>query len=451
MRSIASCYHRVLWLAVLCLTVVSCSSTPSSEPVAPKVDREPVGVSQGHVVAKEKEVDNLRGALECNASFEVVDRLLKDGVTVTSSNLLYAILSEQDPKVIGLLRRHGATLDRGDGDALTCKLGSISDAGLADPGYVRMLLDSGAGAHAEATYAVDLETGLLSVAAASGVTVDCQGTILHRAAGLGNLEVVKILLEHGADPKAQDSRGMKPRDLTDDQALMAMLNEHAVPSSDDVKLIEASRQGDLEAVKGLLAGGADINAEEPGEVLRYDTPLMVACRGHLDIVKLLLERRADTNPKIASDDGSPGVNVIYPPLTCGTRSNSLETVRMLLAKRARVDAKDFHGRIALTYAVNPDPSVCLPDDAFDVVSALVDGGADVNTQLVTKSDYDNGYTSLMLACRHRFPYHSLRTIEFLLDRGADIQMKNSKGQTALMIASDKSQDVVALIQSKSAD
>jgi ankyrin repeat protein len=343
---------------------------------------------------------------------------------------------------------------------------------------------------------------------------------------------------------------MKPRDMTDDQALMAMLDEHAVPSSDDLKLIEASRQGDLEAVKGLLAGGADINAEEPGEVLRYDTPLMAASRGHLDIVKLLLaegadvnrrsfeetpltvacglghadiaqwliakgarvnvddqfiyetplmkacrghidlvkllidrgahvnpkgfhlgktpltvgcagghaaivklllEGRADTNPKIASDDGSPGVNVIYPPLACGTRSNSLEIVRMLLAKGARVDAKDLHGRTALTYAVSPDPSVCLPDDAFDVVSALVDGGADVNTQLVTKSDYDNGYTPLMLACRHRSPYHSLRAIEFLLDRGADIQMKNSKGQTALTIASDKSPDVVELIQSKSGD
>ncbi len=59
-------------------------------------------------------------------------------------------------------------------------------------------------------------------------------------------------------------------------------------------LIAAARKSDVEAVKELLAKGADPNART-----RYGaTPLFFACdRGNLEIVKLLIERGADVNAK----------------------------------------------------------------------------------------------------------------------------------------------------------
>jgi hypothetical protein len=58
------------------------------------------------------------------------------------------------------------------------------------------------------------------------------------------------------------------------------------------ELIVAARKSNVEAVKTLLAKGADVNAKtEYGA-----TPLFFACdRGHAEIVKILLEHGADAN------------------------------------------------------------------------------------------------------------------------------------------------------------
>ena len=59
-------------------------------------------------------------------------------------------------------------------------------------------------------------------------------------------------------------------------------------------LLAAARKSDVEAVKGLLAKGADPNAKSPYGA----TPLFFACdRGNLEIVKILIERGADVNVK----------------------------------------------------------------------------------------------------------------------------------------------------------
>ncbi|MEM4720009.1 MAG: ankyrin repeat domain-containing protein, partial [Candidatus Bilamarchaeaceae archaeon] len=60
------------------------------------------------------------------------------------------------------------------------------------------------------------------------------------------------------------------------------------------KLIEAANTGNAELVKRLIERGADVNAETRfGEtVLRYALE-----KGHTEIAKLLIERGADVNAK----------------------------------------------------------------------------------------------------------------------------------------------------------
>lgn len=66
------------------------------------------------------------------------------------------------------------------------------------------------------------------------------------------------------------------------------------PSEIDDQLLEATRKGDLAAVKSLLAKGANVDAP-----YRYgETALFFAAdRGHTEIVKVLLERGAKVNVK----------------------------------------------------------------------------------------------------------------------------------------------------------
>jgi ankyrin repeat protein len=73
----------------------------------------------------------------------------------------------------------------------------------------------------------------------------------------------------------------------------------------------AARQSDAEATKSLLAAGADVNARYPGDGFgwvkaallgnRYfskTTPLIIAAsRDHVDVVKLLLSKGADTEAR----------------------------------------------------------------------------------------------------------------------------------------------------------
>lgn len=76
--------------------------------------------------------------------------------------------------------------------------------------------------------------------------------------------------------------------------LVSLIPIRAFAQSLDDDLIAAARKSDVEAVKELLAKGADPNAKT-----RYGaTPLFFACdRGSLEIVKMLVERGADVNVK----------------------------------------------------------------------------------------------------------------------------------------------------------
>lgn len=110
------------------------------------------------------------------------------------------------PKLADLLSQHGAVIDSsGSWIGASC---TGNQGRKDDPDYVRALLQHGA-------KATDRRRGDSSEA--SGVQA-LNATALHYAAKAGFLNTIEVLLDHGADPQAPDSRGRTPVNWLDQAA-----------------------------------------------------------------------------------------------------------------------------------------------------------------------------------------------------------------------------------------
>ena len=167
---------------------------------------------------------------------------------------------------------------------------------------------------------------------------------------------------------------------------------------------------DVSLVKLLLDKGADVNLADTGGT----TALIDATRSsgpeYTAIVKLLVERGADVR---ADDDAA---------ILSAAKNAAPETVRLLIAKGARVNAtdKDSEGDTVLMQASSGASAA--------TVEMLLSAGADIN------ATNNNGETALIKAVSldHRYsPNERLPIIDLLLKKGADVNARDRKGRTPL--------------------
>ena len=127
-------------------------------------------------------------------------------------------------------------------------------------------------------------------------------------------------------------------------------------------LMDAVRQNQVEAVRTLLAQGADAD-----EKAAYGSTAlwMAADTGNLALAKLLIEAGANVNQRL--DNGEP---LLMHAVGQGSRSGrSPELVELLLAHGADVNARSDGGSTALHVAA-------LRDETGDMVRVLLKAGAD---------------------------------------------------------------------------
>ncbi|MCE5293216.1 MAG: ankyrin repeat domain-containing protein [Chlamydiales bacterium] len=173
-------------------------------------------------------------------------------------------------------------------------------------------------------------------------------TPLYSAAMQGQTDVVRLLLEHNADPN---------------KALE--IQEKTTP------LFEAADNGYIEIAKLLIEKNADVNKQSTSGI----TPLFMATQGgHVEIVKMLLAKGADVN--LADIDE-------LTPLLIAAQNGYVEIVTMLLEKNADVNKASTSGITALFLAAQ--------EGHTEIVKLLLEKNADPN-----KAD-DDGETALQVA------------------------------------------------------
>jgi ankyrin repeat protein len=227
----------------------------------------------------------------------------------------------------------------------------------------------------------------------------------------GRTEIVKRLLEKGADVTAENDAGW-------------------------TALHQASDKGHTEIVAMLLEKGADVNAKND---YGYTALQSASREGHTKIVKMLLKKGADVNAK-----DKDGETALY----WASRDGRADIVATLLAQEGiDVNAKsDDDGETALIGASD--------EGHTKIVKMLLEKeGINVN------ANNNGGYTALMLASEcglgwgvMNLPWYqaegrAARTVKMLLAEGADVNAKNNNNDTALDIAIEtECQKVIKLLK-----
>ena len=195
-------------------------------------------------------------------------------------------------------------------------------------------------------------TEVRSILTSGMVDVNCIGgrwdsTPLYHASWKGHTDVVRLLLDAGAEPSTE--------------------TEGKRTEGGATPLLAAAQRCHNDVVQLLLDRGAEPNIT----LLHY-----ASCQGYKTVVQLLLEKGADPNNVLVAVDGKT-------PLHFSAREGHRDVVEALLDGGAEPNRADINGRTPLHHASYHGHK--------NVVQLLVARGADLND--VTA----NGYTPLFLA------------------------------------------------------
>jgi ankyrin repeat protein len=395
-----------------------------------------------------------------NKDPESVRRLLKERVDVNApqgdgSTALHWAAYVDHLSIADLLIRAGADVSAANDDGATpLHLACTNRSAL----MVARLLAAGANANAKL---LNGETVLMTCAR-TGEAKTVQALLAHQAdvnvkeaahnqtalmwaAAERHPEVVRLLLAAGGDVTARSL--VYPATVVGEQTQRAgreKLN-YTVLRGGSTPLLFAAREGDVQSAQLLLDAGANVNDSLPDGMSAL---VLAAQSGHGEVGTLLLEKGANPN---AADIG-------YSALHAATLRSDLNLVKALMAHGANPNLRMTKGtpvrRASADFNLPPPLIGSTPyllAAKFlepEIMRVLVAGGAD------PKITMPNGATPLMLAAgmgsfRSRRgnsviepESHVLETVVAAVNLGADINAVNPAGDTALHTAASKGYDTV---------
>ena len=359
--------------------------------------------------------------------------------SAAESPLVTAIRNQDTQAVRTLLKQQRALIRKAEPDGTTPLHWAVR---VDDPAMVRALLQAGA-THAANRYGTTplelaaeignprvIEALLETGADAKGATVEGE-TVLMTAARTGKVEAIRLLLARGADPNAQETR-------FGETALMWAAAENHAPA---VRLLlEAGARVDLAGKKMTFARKVAGQTTLPVGSM---TPLMYAAReGALDAAVALAEGGA--NLDVQDPDGTTA-------MLFAIINGHYDIAAMLLEKGANANLTDSAGMAALYATVDmhtlpfmhgrpyPKPSGRLSVEDF--ARLLLSRGVNVNQPLkepllrrhnsAATQSLGEGTTPLMRAAASG----DVAFMRLLLQHGADPQRRQKNGNTMLMLAS----------------
>jgi ankyrin repeat protein len=336
-----------------------------------------------------------------------------------------------------------------------------------------------AGADAKTLTTDDGETVLMTAARAGNTDVvrlllergaDVNGrekykgqTALMWAAAERHPAVVKLLMDRGADWKVRsfDRETKMPR-------LSAASAVTPLPRGGLPALSFAAREGDIESARVMLDGGVDINY---GDVDNTTSLIVAIMNKQYSFAKFLIDRGADVN--VAGGYGRTALyaladirNEDYAALPARKTDDPLPTLdlfRALLDRRPNLNAAlttSLPGKSGMDFGDTTlgegTTSLMRAARAGDtaVIRLLLDKGAD--PKMLTK----DGNTALMFAAgvgyrdkntRGSEP-DALESVKILAAAGLDLKQVNGRGETALHGAADRGADsIVQYLVDRGAD
>jgi ankyrin repeat protein len=223
-----------------------------------------------------------------------------------------------------------------------------------------------------------------------GADPDHLSTALHEAANYDNINIVRLLLDAGAEvnykytypaiataaSRSHDEIVQPLLDVGQDRRSLTFALEAATErcslklvklllnagASTGIALGEAALRGNIELLRFLLDSGADVNA--PAAYSDTATPIRATQQEYTEIVRMLLETGADVN--------APAKGTwVKTALQEAAAKRNVELVRILLDADANVNAPAGKYRETALQSVTKNQNI-------ELVRILLDSGADAN-------------------------------------------------------------------------
>jgi ankyrin repeat protein len=232
-----------------------------------------------------------------------------------------------------------------------------------------------------------------------------------RTALFGSPQELAALLDRGLDPNSKTKSGttllmMAAPDAEKVRLLLARGADAKARAASgcDALTIAAAYRASAAALGSLLDAGAEM--KPPEGVRTRNVPLVFASMtGDLENVKLLLARGADPSAGTRANT----------PLGAAVTFGYLDEVRTLLAAGAPAGMTESTGINLIHWAVITDHP--------EVIPALVEAGVPLNAV------DESGYTPLIYSAT--IDFGDAEAVKILLQAGADRNIRNGEGRTAL--------------------